>query len=58
MYGTMISTTLRTGENFVAIIHIYGVRAIFLLFCDKQGTESESWEIEFGVAGPISTHKI
>ena len=41
------------GENIVAIIHIYGAIAIFLLFCDYQETESWSCEIEIGVAGPI-----
>ena len=32
----------KKGEKFVAIINIYGARAIFLLFCDNQDTESES----------------
>ena len=45
------------GEIVVAILHIYGVRAISLLFCNHQDTESEKWEMEIGVAGPIFTHK-
>ena len=30
----------------VVILHIYGARAIFLLFCNNQDTESGSQEIE------------
>ena len=41
----------------MAIIHIYGARAIFLLFCDNQDTESESCEIEMSISQPIFTHK-
>ena len=48
----------RWEQNSVAIIHIYGARAILLLFYDNQETESETCEIEVGVAGPISTKKI
>ena len=43
-------------KNNVIIIHVYGARYMFPLFCDHQGTESESWEIETGVTGPIFTH--
>ena len=32
-------------QNIVVIIHIYGARAISLLFCDHQDTEYESCEI-------------
>ena len=28
-------------QNILAIIHIYGARDIFLLFCDNQDTEYE-----------------
>ena len=28
-------------ENIVVFIHIYGIRAILLLFCDHQDTESK-----------------
>ena len=31
----------RWEKNVVAIIHIYGVEAIFLIFYDNQATESE-----------------
>ena len=41
----------------MAIIHIYGARATFLLFYDNQGTESGPREIKIGVAGPIFTIK-
>ena len=41
----------------MSIIHIYGARAIFLLFCNHRETESESREIEISVAGPIFTSK-
>ena len=44
-------------KNIVAILHIYGARAIFLLFCDQQDTESKSRGTEIGVAGPIFTQK-
>ena len=33
------------GKRIVAIIHVYGDRAIFLLFCDHQDTKSKSQEI-------------
>ena len=29
------------GGNIVVVLHIYGARAIFLLFCDNQDTESD-----------------
>ena len=32
-------------ENVVVILHIYEALAIFLLFCDHQDTEYESWEV-------------
>ena len=38
-------------------IYIYGARAIFLLFCDHQDTESESHEIEISIYQPIFTQK-
>ena len=40
------------------ILHIYGAKANFLLFCDHQDTESESREIEIVVIGLIFTQKI
>ena len=45
------------GENVVEILHIYGGRAIFILFYVNLDTEYESWEIDIGVARPIFTHK-
>ena len=44
-------------KNIVAIMHISVARAICILFVDHQDTESESREIEIGVAGPIFTEK-
>ena len=44
-------------KKIVAIIHIYGARFIFLLFCDHQDTESDYWEMEISVYGKIFTHK-
>ena len=44
--------------NIVIIILIYVALAMFLLFCDHQNTESESIDIEIGVATPIFTHKV
>ena len=41
----------------MVVPHIYGARVIFVLFCDQQDTESDSWGIRFGVPVPISTHK-
>ena len=49
LYGTTISILRHIGENTVAIIHIYGARAIILLFCDHQDTESESKEIKTNI---------
>ena len=42
LYGTTVSILYKMGENIVAILHIYGARSIFLLYCDHQDTESES----------------
>ena len=54
----MISILRQWEKNTNTIIHIFGARAIFLLFYDNQDTESESRGIEIGVSGPIFTHKI
>ena len=37
----------------VVIFHIYGSRAIFLIFCVHQDTKSESCEIEMITYRPI-----
>ena len=49
--------TPQYGWKIVVVIHIHGARAIFLLFCDHQDTESESQGMETGVVGPICTYK-
>ena len=41
----------------MVIIHIYGARAIFLLFFDHQDSESERQYVVIFVAVPISTSK-
>ena len=41
------------GENIVVILHIYGARSISPLFCVHKNTESESREMDIGVAGSI-----
>ena len=40
----------------MVIIHTYGNRAIFLLLCYHQDTESESCEMKISVSGPILTN--
>ena len=42
----------------MAIFHIYGARANFLLFCDHQDTATEEREMEIGGAGKYSPIKI
>ena len=54
-YGKMISMLYRIGKTIVAILHIYGALAIFLLFFCHQDTESESRDTEIDVAGPPIT---
>ena len=56
--GKLYPSFSRRDKNIVAILHIYWVQAIFLLFCDHQDTEFESQVMVSGVAGPIFTHKI
>ena len=41
LYSKIISILYRMGENTVAILHIYGARAIFILFNDDQDTKNE-----------------
>ena len=45
------------GEKFVAVLHIYRARAIFMVFCVCKDPESESCKMETGVDGPIFTQK-
>ena len=44
--GQQYPYSTRLGGNIVAIIHIYGVIEIFLLFCDHQDTELDSREMK------------
>ena len=39
--GQKYQYSTRWEQNIVSIIHIYGARYIYLLFCDYQDTESE-----------------
>ena len=48
--------TIWVGK-IMTILHIYGAKTNFLLFCDHQDTESESQEIEVVVLGLIFTQK-
>ena len=43
----------RWVKTIVVFLHIYEARAIFLLFSNHRNNESESPEMEIGVAGPI-----
>ena len=56
-HGKMISVLHKMGEKIVVFLHIYRVRANFLLFCDHQDTESELCEIEMIIYQPITTNK-
>ena len=38
-------------KNIVVVLHIYGARPMSLIFFYHQDTESESCEMEIGVAG-------
>ena len=41
LYGTTIYIIYKMGGGITVILPIYGARAIFLLFCNHQDTESE-----------------
>ena len=41
----------------MAVLNIYGTRAIILLFCYHQDIESESREIEMIISQPVLPHK-
>ena len=45
------------GENIVRLLVIYGAWSMLLSFWDNQDTESETWEMKIGVAGPVLTQK-
>ena len=55
--GQQYTYSTRWKQNIVVVIHIYGVRAIFLLYYNHQDTESESQGIKISIAGPIFTQK-
>ena len=57
IHGTTISIFNKMRENILAIIRIYGARAILLIFYYNQDTEYESQEIDIGVAQPLFTNK-
>ena len=40
--GQQYPYSTRQDKNSVVILHIYGARAIILLFCDNQENKSES----------------
>ena len=44
-------------KHIVVVLHIYRARAILILFCDHQDTESEWCEIEISVSQPIFAQK-
>ena len=58
-----ISTNVHSYKNikgvkiYSVLLYIYEALAIFPLFCDHQDTESESWDMDIGVAEPISIQK-
>ena len=53
----MISILYKMGENVVLIPHIYGDRAISLLFYDDKYTLSTDSEIEMSTSQLTFTHK-
>ena len=55
--GQRYQYSTRWGNNIMVVLPVCGDLAIFLLFFNHQDTESESWEIEIGVSGPILTQK-
>ena len=55
MWSGYPSFTIR--EKNVAVLHIYGGKAISLLFCVHQDTESELLEMDIIVAAPILTQE-
>ena len=57
LFGKIIFMIYQLGREIVVILYIYRSRDILIQFFDNQETESESQEMEIGVAGPIFTHK-
>ena len=56
--GQLYSYYTRWVSTIVVILHIYGPRAIFILFCNYQDTEFESGEMKSVAAATIFTKKI
>ena len=54
--GQQYTYLTRWEENMLVVLHMYGTRAIFLIFCDHQDTEYESCEIEISISHPILNH--
>ena len=55
--GQIYIYSTRLLGNIVLVLRINWALAIIIIFFDHQDTESESWETEIGVSGPIFTHK-
>ena len=55
--GQRFLYSTRWVKIIVVFLHVYGPLAIFLLICDHQDTESESYRMEIFVAEPIITQK-
>ena len=49
--------SIKWGGNIAVILHIYGARAISLLFCVHQDFESDSCEICISIYQPIFTQE-
>ena len=47
----------RWDKNIMLTLHIHGALTIFKVLCNNQDIESELWDMEIGVAGPIFTKK-
>ena len=57
IYATRISKLCNIGSKFVVILHISWNRAVSLIFCSHQDTESWKQEKEISIARPIFTKK-
>ena len=55
--GQRYPYSTRCDTNIEPIIHIYGTRAIFLIFIDNQDTKYESQVLQHRIFGPIFKHK-
>ena len=55
--GQRYTYSKKREKHIVVILHIYGTRAIFLLFRGHQDTEYKWYEIEMSISKPIFTQK-